>query len=269
MGLEIKYGWWVDTRAFKGGTDMKRNITLSTEKIISVIVTTLIPAGTNLFVTFLICYFNGESFDVISSIIAMGGALLSALSIFLLYNYLPKAKRLRPFWKYEGKWLQIIPDFKRPVTIFELKYDKQKMQYKMLGINFKLDGLYENGVEFTVHKIVERDYNDGFYYITNPTIEHKNGLGKVSFFETNFDDLVRAEGYFFDSDGKDNCSKKYRTIMIKCDSNFFEKICPDTGALFDINKISPQKILTLSQDFVSQEINIYKKRPSVSIKPYF
>ena len=123
----------------------------------------------------------------------------------------------------------------------------------MLGFNFAKN--LDSGVEFKAFKFVERTFRDGFYFITNQTSEHKNGLGKIAFVKSNFDNLTRAIGYFFDS-GSDSCSRKYDTILIKCDKHFYEHLGRQYRHI-NPKEITPKEIAEISQELVSQEKEKY------------
>lgn len=219
---------------------------------------TFIPALINVIAMFVIIRKNKYSDSYYSLIWPLVSSIITLFAILILHNLLPRYKLFRPFSKYEGRWLQIIPDFKRTVSIIDFEYNKKNYQYEMKGFNFTSDK--KSGIGFSAHKFIERDYHDGFYYITNHTIEQRNGLGKIGFLETNYDGLIRAEGYFFDSDGKDECSKKYNTIMIKCDENFSKVLFPEYGKNINIEKIPPSTIVEKSSDFIEKEITSYKEQ---------
>ena len=172
----------------------------------------------------------------------------------ILYHILPLFKFMRPFGKYEGRWLQIIPEFSdRPCSIIDFKFNKVSFKYEMIGYNFTEN--LESGVEFEAYKFVNRTFNDGFYFITNHTEEHKNGLGKIAFIKSNRDNLTRAIGYFFDS-SNNNCSVKYDTILIKCNKNFYKHL-GDKYKYIKPNKITPLEIAEISRDLIDKEIEVY------------
>ena len=160
--------------------------------------------------------------------------------------------------------------YEESLTLEDLNRFIKEAGFKSLGVYDDKKEYKENkksGVSFSAHKFIERDYHDGFYYITNHTVEQKNGLGKIGFLETNYDGLIRAEGYFFDSDGKNVCSEKYNTIMIKCDENFSKELFPEFKNSINIETISPNSIVEKSKDFIEKEIESYyeqfgKEKPS-------
>lgn len=233
------------------------------DKLITIICTAIVPAIINLIATIIIIRLYGEVSQTIAATLVVVTSVISALLILIAQHWLPTLKYFRPFKKYEGRWLQIIPDFERPISIVDLKYDRRSDRYLLKGFTLILH--IETGINFTAHKFIERDYHDGFYYITNHTTEYKNGLGKIGFIETNYDGLIRAEGYFFDAEGINNYSQKHNTIMIKCDKNFFFKINPTESTYLNLEKIHPRKIAEMSKEFVEKEISIFNKKINVTI----
>lgn len=188
------------------------------------------------------------------ALVAILSAICMMMSYLIYYKILPKFKKLRELGKYEGRWLQIIPEFsERPCSIIDFTYNTASLKYEMLGFNFTKD--LKSGVEFKAFKFVERTFRDGFYFITNHTSEHKNGLGKIAFVKSNFDNMTRAIGYFFDS-SYDNCSRKYDTILIKCDKYFYEHLGPQYRHI-NADEMTPIEIAEISQSLINDEINKY------------
>ena len=226
------------------------------EKIVSAISSALIPALIDLGAILLWIKKHGEvspDQDFIAYITVIG-VIASLFSYILVYGILPRFKVLRKLGHYEGRWLQIIPELTdRPCSIIELKFNQASLKYEMIGFNFTED--LKSGVEFEAFKFVNRTFNDGFYFITNHTEEHKNGLGKIAFIKSNRDNLTRAIGYFFDS-SNNNCSVKYDTILIKCDKNFYKHL-GDKFKYIKPNKITPLEIAEISQDLIKEEQKIY------------
>lgn len=224
-------------------------------KILSAICSSLIPAIIYLLAA---CIWRKWDTDdtLFTAFWTVVGVLGMILSYIIFYAVLPRIKFFRNFKEYEGRWLEIIPDLKnRPCSIIDFTFNQSSMKYEMIGFNFNSD--LASGVEFTAYKFIERTFKDGFYFITNRTSECKNGLGKISFIKSNFDTLTRAEGYFFDS-GSDNCSKKYDTILIKCDDEFFNSIGTRYRHMNAKNTL-PIEIVRISKNFVDEEIRKYDK----------
>lgn len=226
------------------------------EKIVSVICSSLIPSLINV-VTALwgIDKYKITNNSVYIALIGLIGVLSTIVAYFFVYRILPFLPCMRNLRKYEGIWLQLIPDFpERPYSIITFKYNKLEYKYEFFGINFYED--LRSGINFKAHKFVERTFKDGFYYITNSTSEHKNGLGKIAFIKSNYDNFTRAEGYFFDS-GSDDCSKKYHTILIKCDKKFYSSLGINHSYL-KIRKIPPIEIMRKAKHFADKEIQNYR-----------
>lgn len=235
-----------------------RKIAIPKDELLSNVCSTLIPAIINVVAVYFIMDLQQEITKIILSLVS---AVLTFCLIIILHNVLPKFKFFRPFKHYEGRWLQIIPDFEsRNLSIIDFNYDKRNNQYLLKGFNFNTESSDEKlkgGVAFTAHKFIERDYHDGFYYITNHTIEQKNGMGKIGFTEINYDGLTRAAGYFFDASGNEVEAKQYNTILIKCDKYFARKIYGEKARYTDISKIPPNELCNDVRAFVNDEIAVY------------
>ena len=176
--------------------------------------------------------------------------------VVVIHMILPLVKPFRAYKKYEGRWLQIIPDLKhRPYSIIDFKFNRRLYRYELHGVNFYED--ISGGLNFDAYKFLEKNSKDGFYYITNQTVEFKNGLGKIAFVQNQYDDLIRAEGYFFDS-SNDAYSKKYNTIIIKCDKCFYERLGHQYKYI-KLKKIPPIELMKLSEFFAKTEIERFAK----------
>ena len=224
-------------------------------KILSAICSSFVPAAINLLAVYIWgkCNIDDKLFTAFFAVVGVLGMIISYI---FFYTVLPRIKFFRGFKEYEGRWLEIIPEFEdRPCSIIDFTFNKSSMKYEMVGFNFNRN--LETGVEFKAYKFIERSFKDGFYYITNQTAENKNGLGKVSFIKSNFDTLTRADGYFFDS-GFDDCSKKYDTILIKCDKEFYNSLGTQYRYM-NVEKIPPIEIAQISQKLVANEIEKYKR----------
>lgn len=226
------------------------------EKLMSAICSAFLPAIAEVvfvWIWFSVWHLSSQSVWF-APYITISSALSMLLSYIIFYAVLPRIKYFRELRKYEGRWLQIIPDLKeRPCAIIDFTYNKASLKYELIGFNFTKD--LKSGVEFKAYKFVERTFRDGFYFITNQTSEHKNGLGKIAFIKSNRDNLTRAIGYFFDS-SSDTCSIKYETILIKCDDRFFEHIGSQYKYVMT-NRITPLEIAKISHDFVEDEIKMF------------
>ena len=236
-------------------------------KTISTVCTAIIPALINYFaITWWLRNGNNQDlkFERFMAWITCLATVASLICWSLTNQILAVCKRFREYGQYEGRWLQIIPDLeKRPYSIIDFDYNKKLRKYELKGINFYKNP-DEGFVNFNAYRFVERTHYDGFYYITDHTTENKNGLGKLGFVTSNYDNLTRAEGYFFDS-SNENQSQKYNTILIKCDRVFFEHLGSKHHYLI-IEKVPPIEIINLSKDFVKAEIANYKKNHQTAIK---
>lgn len=230
-------------------------------KAISALCTAIIPALINYYaITWWYSDENRRSyeFDTFVARIAFWTAVASIICWCVIYRLLPHFRCFREFSRYEGRWLQIIPDCEeRPYSVIDFDYNKELRKYELKGINFCKD-TSEGGISFNAYRFVERTFHDGFYYITNQTTENKNGLGKLGFIRSNYDNLTRAEGYFFDS-SNENQSKKYNTILVKCDRTFFEHLGWQHQYL-NFKKVPPIEIIRLSQEFIENEIKCYARK---------
>lgn len=227
-------------------------------QVISVVISFIIPALAN-YVAMLLWKKGTLPWDGIyfSAYCAIITAICAMLFVIIYYGFMPHFKWFRVFRKYEGRWLQIIPDKpEMPYAIIDFVFDHEDRKYEMYGFNF--DKTLEDGTSFQAYKFVERAFNNGFYYITDRTNENKNGLGKISFIKSNYDNLTRAVGYFFDS-SNELCSKKYNTIMIKCDKKFLRHIGVEYSYL-KLNKIPPKEVMEKCQKFADEQIKIYRKK---------
>lgn len=226
------------------------------EKLCSAALSSLFPAIFEFVGILLLDLFSDvDNNPLFLALVAILSAICMMLSYLIYYKILPKFKGLRELGKYEGRWLQIIPESsERPCSIIDFTYNKASLKYEMLGFNFTKN--LDSGVEFKAFKFVERTFRDGFYFITNQTNEHKNGLGKIAFVKSNFDNLTRAIGYFFDS-SSDNCSRKYDTILIKCDKHFYEHLGPQYRHI-NADEMTPIEIAEISKELVDKEIQKYQ-----------
>lgn len=225
------------------------------------ICSSIVPAAVNLII-FLIFWKKLDENELFSLAFAII-TLIIAFIAFLVSNIIfSRHKRFRAYREYEGRWLQIIPESDYNVSIIELKYLRRSHQYVLTGLNFNTTN--DNSISFIANKFVKRDNNDGFYYITNYTFQHKNSLGKIGFINDNIDNLTRAEGYFFDA-STEQCSRKYNTIMIKCDKKFFSCIKPSYSEI-NFEKIPAIEIVKMSKDLINKEISVYKEQIDLSKK---
>ncbi|MBR6408404.1 MAG: hypothetical protein IKS19_07495 [Clostridia bacterium] len=137
---------------------------------------------------------------------------LTALILYLIYS----TKPFRQYRKYEGIWIQIIPDLQRRISVCRLEYKNGCYQFN--GINYNEDG--SSNVKFFTEKFVD-DGKSGFFYITTSSQEHEpQGYGRVYSISNTDKGYYTAVGYFFDVPTR-NDRFLYRTNMIKFDKKFY------------------------------------------------
>lgn len=184
--------------------------------------------------------------------IIIGCVMALIINVFIEYNLL-HIKFLRKYSKYEGKWIEIIPEFNgKSITVCHIEYNYKNNIYKFYGKNY-YDG-EKQGTDFISEKLIID--NNGFYYVTNPLKDKINCFGEVIFNKNNVDGLIRADGYFYDI--KNNSfSGMNETIMIKCNKSFCKKINFHSYKTF--KKFTDIQIINNSKDFLKEEIERSKK----------
>ena len=220
----------------------------------------ILPAIVNAVVMFFVARFgidpeaNAVTGAMVAVLVAFATFALQKLARFVYGNY----RKNRDYGKYEGRWLQVLPERKDfPYTIFDLKYDKDEGKYVIEGYNFH-KSLSVRGYQFRAYRLVERSKKDGFYYITDRTYSGKIGLGKL-IYEGKSDGLTRAVGFFCDVDNSHD-AKKYEMIMVKCDDAFCEKACGGSLNARKLVKEDRSDVLRLCKEFADQEIEGYWTR---------
>lgn len=153
--------------------------------------------------------------------------VISAVLIYFTNNRIARCRYFRPFKEYEGKWVQIIPGFKREIAVCTLSFDK-KDGYHFTGTNFgKTD---RENVEFSSHRFVKND-EGGFFFVTSSNQNNRpEGFGKIHALSKNAKGFYSGVGYFFDvlpnnftADDLPNgfSADVHETIMIKFDEHFY------------------------------------------------
>ena len=236
--------------------------------------TSIPPAVANLLLSIFWDDISKSKVPIVVFIIVLIETFSVILAYATFYKLLPLIPFLRAFHKYEGRWLEIIPNppSGRKYSIIDFKFNYKTLKYELKGVNFHKG--FKTGVDFQAYRFIERTFKNGFYYITNPTTEHKNGLGKISFVELEIDNLLRAEGYFFDSDSG-RCSRKYDTWLIKFDKKFFEKIRDEYMKKDDKNKYKshkqfskecPQKLMGYCKKFAEEQVQDYNNQKQQELR---
>lgn len=99
----------------------------ASKNLISIMLSSVIPAGIGYFIFQL----DEEISPLFSAIIS---AVVAIIAFVIFYGVLPLFKWFRPFRKYEGRWIQIIPNSPRPLAIVNFKYKKFEQQYELRGL---------------------------------------------------------------------------------------------------------------------------------------
>lgn len=186
----------------------------------------LLPAIVHAVIVFLAMKFE---IDLVDN--AMNDALVGILGSGVTFGFQwmllmlsRKIRKNRAYGKYEGRWLQVIPDREYfPYTIFDFKYNKKEEKYEIEGYNFCASSDVD-GKKFKAYRLLERSKHDGYYYITDRTKSGTIGMGKLYYDdEGRADGLTRAYGFFCDVDNGPD-ARKYDTRMIRCDEAFCKEL---------------------------------------------
>ena len=149
---------------------------------------------------------------VMLSIIAY---IVTAIIIFIY-----RTKTIRKYKEYEGRWIEIIPGFVRPITICHIEYKQDG--YHFDGVNYDIKD-YSN-VKFSSKKFIASSRNE-FYYITKNETDLRNveGYGKVFALSNTANGYYEGQGYFIDvSSGIGQ--RIQNTYMIKFDEDFYDRL---------------------------------------------
>ena len=146
--------------------------------------------------------------------------IIVASLIFFLNYVLVITPVLRPYKKYEGIWIEIIPNSSRKLSICQLKYDR-KNGYIFSGTNYPYTTSNSKFVEFTSVQFSPNG-NDSFYYIDKP-FNNKNvqGYGKIESIYKCDDNYYKASGYFLDVQSES--PTYFKTELIRFEKAFWEK----------------------------------------------
>ncbi len=166
--------------------------------------------------TVLIYFFTNVLFKDLSIIFEAVISLCSySLTLFIIFIY--RIKCFRRYREFEGKWIEIIPNSNKFVSICELYHDANGYHFK--GFNYGID---ENDpVEFDSLEFIPHT-NTEFFYITESNLSLRpEGYGKVYSLSLSDKGYRTATGYFFDVSNAKN-PKIYRTHMIKFEKEFYD-----------------------------------------------
>ena len=143
---------------------------------------------------------------------------ISAILIYFANYQIARCRFFRPLKEYEGKWVQIIPGFKREIAVCTLSFDK-KDGYHFTGTNFGRTD--KDNVEFTSHRFVKNDVG-GFFFVTSSNQNNRpEGFGKIHALSKNAKGFYSGVGYFFDVLPNSCSADIHETIMIKFDEHFY------------------------------------------------
>ena len=225
----------------------------------------LLPAMVHMIIVYVAMKFE---IDLVDN--AMNDALVGFLGSgvtfgfqWILLKLSRKIRKNRAYGKYEGRWLQVIPEREYfPYTIYDFRYNKKEEKYEIEGYNFCKNPDVD-GRKFKAYRLLERSKHDGYYYITDRTQSGTIGMGKLYYDdEGRADGFTRAHGFFCDVDNGPD-AKKYDTRMIRCDEAFCMKLVDHPRDA----KRKAKKLAMMSmhdamlecQAIADQEIETYKK----------
>lgn len=224
---------------------------------------TMLPSLVNVVIVW---YFTSKHIDLNDNVLneafasAVAGLVTFAVQKIARFLY-GRYRKNRDYGKYEGRWLQVIPDRTNyPYTIFDFKYNKEEEKYEIEGYNFH-KSLNVDGRKFRAYRLLERSKNDGYYYITDRTALGKIGMGKL-YFDGNSDGFVRAHGFFCDVDDRPDADR-YETRMIKCDEAFCRSLVDDPRSARkkakELAKMDMMGVIRLCQKKADEEIAKYRR----------
>ena len=148
--------------------------------------------------------------------------IFSAIIVCALCFFIERIFVRRIYKKYEGIWIQYIPDFTRKIAVCELKYTNGS--YHFSGINYG-----DSSTDYTLFES-EMFIENGpcsFYYITSAHEQFKpeeiQGFGKVYNITKQNNNVYECQGFFFDVVNADRQTQEkalQRTYLFKFDENF-------------------------------------------------
>ena len=198
---------------------------------------------------------------IITSIILEYFVCCTLICIF--EKILQRMNFFRPYKGYEGDWIEVIPDFSRPISICKLSYNKD--EYHFDGHNYQHN--CKDKIDFNSKKFIYNDDKEFYYVLKNNEIDNPEGSGKVYTpegygkvynIEKNVNGYYEAEGYFLDiGNGKE--SKIHKTHMIKFDKNFI--ISKDIRIPFEkkLKQLTAQEIFEYSKTYIIKTYNLEGK----------
>lgn len=147
--------------------------------------------------------------------------VISFILIFLIYHFHGRIFG-RMYRKYEGMWMQYIPDFDKKIAVCELYY--YGGTYHFSGTNYGSD---ENDYTMFETSMFVGNGASSFYYITTAhdhlKPEEIEGFGKVYNISKQRSNVYEARGFFFDVRNADRPTHEkalQRTFLFKIDDDF-------------------------------------------------
>lgn len=184
-------------------------------QVVQSLILAAIPLLTNIFSQKI---FGNRFTTALNIIILIIAYIISAILIFLFNKFLIRLRCFRVYKNYEGTWIEIIPGFKREISICSLSY--KNGEYHFDGENYANTGI--KNVSFTSKKFIENGETE-FFYITEGSQSHRpEGYGKIHSISNKDEGYYKGYGYFFDVSAK-NEQKPHKIIMIKFEKNFYDK----------------------------------------------
>lgn len=218
--------------------DLKNTRQLVNAMILSIVPILLISIGRIIL--------GDNMFTTTSITLTICAYLFSALCIFLFNKYISHAKYFRCLKKYEGRWVEIIPDFPREISICKISFANDG--YHFYGTNYS--NSTNETVEFKSRKLFINENNEFFYITQSDQIPRPEGFGKVYSFSKSDEGFYKAKGYFVDVSVQEK-PVIHKTFMIKFDSDFYDHNLNLPRAQ-DPAKLSDRKVYKLMKKYVEE-----------------
>lgn len=151
------------------------------------------------------------------SIVNVIAYLLCFIFIYLFNKFIVRIKQFRTFKKYEGRWIEIIPNFSRNISICKLEYKNGKYHFSGDSYGESIN----RSIHFESREFIEGSNNSFFYISKSNLVPSPEAFGKVFDFSNSDEGFYKASGYFVDVSSEENPTL-HKTIMIKFDSDFYD-----------------------------------------------
>lgn len=169
-------------------------------------------------------FFSSDTDILRNVLLGFTAYVASGIIVSAIYFACDGLIRRKTYRKFEGTWVQYIPDFNRTIAICELKY--YAGTYHFIGTNYG-----DNNRDFTMFEsamFIENGPNS-FYYITSAheylKPEEIQGFGKVYNLSRQSSGVYEGQGFFFDvrnADRPTDVKALQRTYLFKIDENFYK-----------------------------------------------